>query len=243
MDIDGGRVVKGIKFQNLRDAGDPIQQALKYQDQGADELVLLDISATNEGREAMLPLVERISDNLMMPFMVGGGINSLRRVERLLERGADKVSVNTAAVWNPSLIDEIARVCGSQCCVLAIDARGNANGRWKVLTNGGRKATGIDALQWAREGAMRGAGEILLTSWDKDGTRSGFDIELIRAFSKTLQIPVIASGGAAGPDCFVKVFKEGHADAALAASIFHDGIFTVKAVKQELKNNGIEVRL
>ncbi|MHC4662040.1 MAG: imidazole glycerol phosphate synthase subunit HisF [Planctomycetota bacterium] len=244
LDVADGRTVKGVNFQDLRDVGDPVEQALEYQQQGADELVFLDISATNEGRETMLEVVERVAENLMMPFTVGGGITSIERVKRLLDRGADKVSVNTAAVNRPELVVEIARECGSQCCVLAVDAKRKPDGGgWEVLTHGGRKPTGIDAFQWAKEAVERGAGEILLTSWDRDGTLEGFDIELTSAFSESLPVPVIASGGAGGPDCFLEVFTKGKADAALAASIFHDGVWTVAALKKKLKKENIEVRL
>jgi cyclase len=243
LDVDAGRTVKGVKFQNLRDIGDPVELAGKYQDQGADELVFLDISATNEGRETMLDVVEKIADVLMMPFTVGGGIDSYERVKRLLERGADKVSVNTAAVLDPGLIDQIAYNSGSQCCILAVDAKKVSHNKWQVLTNGGRKETGIDALSWAKEAVKRGAGEILLTSWDKDGTMSGFDMELIKIFSEELSVPVIASGGASSPEDFYKVFTEGKADAALAASIFHDSIWTVSDIKKRLREKNVEVRL
>lgn len=242
LDVDDGRTVKGIKFQGLRDIGDPVKLALLYQEQGADELVFLDISATPQGKQTMFEVVERVAQNLMLPFTVGGGIKNLGQVERLLAGGADKVSVNTAAVNNPTLIDDIARVCGAQCCVLAVDARRKPGG-WEVLTHGGRTPTGRDAFAWAKEAVDRGAGEILLTSWDQDGTLEGFDIELTRTFSTNLNVPVIASGGAAGPQSFVRAFSEGCADAALAASIFHDGTWTVRALKEELRRKGIEVRL
>jgi cyclase len=244
LDVTDGRTVKGIKFQSLRDVGDPVEQAMLYQEQGADELVFLDISATNEGRETMMEVVERVAANLMMPFTVGGGVASIGHVRKLLERGADKVSVNSAAVNRPELVGEIARECGSQCCVLAVDAKRKENGDgWQVLTHGGRKPTGIDALGWAKEAVERGAGEILLTSWDRDGTLEGFDLELTSTFSEALPVPIIASGGAGGPECFVDVFTGGKADAALAASIFHDGTWTVRNLKKELRKEGIEVRL
>ena len=242
LDVSAGRTVKGIRFQKLRDVGDPVEQALAYQEQGADELVFLDISATNEGREALLHVVEAVALRLMMPFTVGGGVSSLERATRLLESGADKIAVNTAAVERPELIDEIASRYGSQCCILAVDAR-RKGGSWEVLTHGGRRSSGRDALEWAREAASRGAGEILLTSWDRDGTLSGFDLELTRLFSLKLPVPVIASGGAANPGHFLEVFRDAAADAALAASIFHDGTFTVREIKEELRRNEIEVRL
>jgi cyclase len=244
LDVADGRTVKGIHFRDLRDVGDPVEQALEYQRQGADELVLLDISATNEGRETMLEVVERVARDLMIPFTVGGGVISLERVKRLLHRGADKVSVNTAAVNRPELVTEIARECGSQCAVLAVDAKRKKDGDgWEVLTHGGRKTTGMDAFAWAKEAVERGAGEILLTSWDRDGTLEGFDIELTATFSKGLTVPVIASGGAGGPESFVDVFTHGGADAALAASIFHDAVWTVEGLKKALKKSNVEVRL
>jgi cyclase len=244
LDVADGRTVKGVKFQGLRDVGDPVELALMYQEQGADELVFLDISATVEGRTTMLEVVERVAAGLMIPFTVGGGISSLADVKRLLERGADKVSINSAAVKRPELIREIAEECGSQCCVLAIDARRNANGTgWDVLTHGGRQSTGMDALAWAKAAVALGAGEILLTSWDQDGTLEGFDLPLTRAFSLELTVPVIASGGGSGPESFVNVFLKGQADAALAASIFHDRQWTVAALKQAIHPQGITVRL
>lgn len=244
LDVDGGRTVKGVNFQDLHDMGDPVVLAEAYQEQGADELVLLDISATVEGREALLDTVEAVARWLSIPFTVGGGIDSLERVKRLLARGADKVSVNTAAMERPGLVEEIAASCGSQCCVLAVDARkGAVPCGYEVLIRGGRVPTGIDALAWAREATALGAGEILLTSWDRDGTRSGFDLDLTAAFARALPVPVIASGGAGGPQSFVEVFQQAGADAALAAGIFHDGRCTVGDVKEFLHAAGIEVRL
>lgn len=241
LDVAGGRTVKGVKFTNLRDIGDPVELAQRYQDQGADELMFLDISATVEDRQTTIELVRNVARVLMIPFSVGGGISRADQVMRLLEAGADKVSVNTAAVNRPELIAEIAQACGSQCCVLAIDARRNGTG-WEVLTHGGRTPTGQDALAWARTAVELGAGEILLTSWDQDGTREGFDLALTRAFSESLPVPVIASGGASGPQSFTDVFTEGRADAALAASIFHDGEWTVDALKAAIEQKGIPVR-
>jgi imidazole glycerol-phosphate synthase subunit HisF len=242
LDVHGGRTVKGVRFQRLRDVGDPVALAQAYQDQGADELVLLDISATVESRKTMVGVVERVAAVLAIPFTVGGGVSSLGDVKELLAHGADKVSVNSAAVARPRLIDEISTECGSQCCVLAVDARRNPSGSgFEVLTHGGREPTGIDALAWAAEAVRRGAGEILLTSWDRDGTHDGFDLELTASFSRQLPIPVIASGGAAGPQSFVDVFNAG-ADAALAASIFHDGVWSVARLKDVLLRNGVEVR-
>lgn len=243
LDVDAGRTVKGVNFQELRDVGDPVEQALLYQDQGADEIVFLDISATNEGRETMVRVVEKVARDLMIPFTVGGGVSSLAHVKRLLSSGADKVSVNSAAVARPELVSEIAGECGSQCCVLAVDARGKPGGGWEVLTHGGRKPAGMDALEWALDAQRRGAGEILLTSWDRDGTLDGFDLPMLRAFTSALSIPVIASGGAGGPECFVDAFRKGGADAALAASIFHDGTWTVRDLKRELEKENVEVRL
>ena len=233
LDVADGRTVKGIKFQNLRDIGDPVELGLIYEKQGADELMFLDISASHEGRATMLTVVERVAENLSIPFSVGGGVSTLEQVKRLLRCGADKISINTAAVERPELVSEIAQECGSQCCVVAIDARRKDIG-WEVLTHGGRRPSGWDALQWGRHVTELGAGEILLTSWDQDGTRSGFDLALTRAFSRALPIPIIASGGAGGPESFIHVFAEGEADAALAASIFHDGEWTVKALKEAI---------
>ena len=232
LDVADGRTVKGVKFQNLRDIGDPVELARAYQDQGADELMFLDISATNEGRATMLSVVERVAEVLNIPFSVGGGVSRLEHVKDLLRCGADKVSINTAAVQRPELVAEIATECGSQCCVVAIDARREGES-WRVVTHGGRTTTEIDAVEWGRRTAALGAGEILLTSWDQDGTRSGFDLALTAVFHE-LPIPVIASGGAGGVESFVHVFDEGRADAALAASIFHDGEWTVRALKEAI---------
>lgn len=243
LDVKDGRTVKGIKFQGLRDMGDPVELALAYQEQGADELVFLDISASVEGRGTMLETVRQVARELMIPFTVGGGIATLEDVKRLLEAGADKVSVNSAAVKRPALITEIARTCGSQCCVLAIDARKKSDmAIWEVLTHGGNNPTGMDALAWARQGVDLGAGEILLTSWDQDGTRDGFDLPLTQAFSQALPIPIIASGGASGPQSFIDVFQRGQADAALAASIFHDGTWRVDTLKSVIAAEGIPLR-
>lgn len=314
LDVHNGMTVKGVNFGNLRNIGDPVQLALAYEEQGADELTFLDISASRDDRATLVELVERIAHNLSIPFTVGGGISSLEGVKRLLGSGADKVSINTSAVQRPELITDVARACGSQCCVVAIDARkisqrgtdvatagdtatadgaktaGGADStcgvntksgaaairgaktsssgiattpdgntaygittvcdeegsnipRWEVLIKGGSVTTGLDAFQWAAECVERGAGEILLTSWDKDGTLAGFDIEMVRFFSDRLPVPIIASGGARDAESFIEVFNEGKADAALAASIFHDGIWTVKAIKDELQKAGVAVRL
>ncbi len=243
LDVTDGVTVKGVKFGNLRQVGDPVELGLQYQEQGADELTFLDISATIEQRTTMVDMVRRVADNLSIPFTVGGGIASLYTVSELLQNGADKVSVNSAAVSRPQLIEEIAERCGSQCCVVAIDVRSCGPGKWEVLIKGGRQATGRDALAWAIECVERGAGEILLTSWDKDGTLEGFDTELVRTFSERLSVPVIASGGARDPGSFVDIFTDGKADAALAASIFHDGTWTIGSVKDELNKAGVKVRL
>lgn len=249
LDVDShGRTVKGIKFQGLRDIGDPVALAAEYQRQGADELCFLDISASHEGRDTMAHLVERLADELMIPFTVGGGISSLPQVVDLLSRGADKVSINSSAVRNPRLIKEIADECGSQCCVLAIDARRRPDSpddkpEWDVLVKGGREVTGLEAVAWAKEAVALGAGEILLTSWDRDGTGDGFDCTLTAAISDAVGVPVIASGGASGPETFTEVFQAGKADAALAATIFHDGVWTVNGLKQVLAEAKLPVRL
>lgn len=245
LDVDSnGRTVKGVQFQGLRDVGDPVELAKAYQEQGADELLFLDISASHEGRNTMLDVVEQVADVLMIPFTVGGGIASMDQVRALLQRGADKVSINSSAVRTPGLINAIAEECGSQCCVLAIDARSRKGtpGEWEVLVKGGREETGLEAFAWAKEAVERGAGEILLTSWDKDGTRDGFDLPLTARLAQGLSVPVIASGGAGGPQCFEDVFKQADADAALAASIFHDGQWTVDGLKSVLSDAGIAVR-
>ena len=249
LDVANGRTVKGINFKDLRDVGNPVEQAIIYQEQGADEIMFLDIMASIEGRKTTLDLITKIAEQLSIPLTVGGGIANFEDACLLLQSGADKVSVNTAAVNRPSLITEIANVFGSQCCVLAIDARKysstselNKIDTWEVLTNGGRQSTRIDAFQWAQQAIDLGAGEILLTSWDYDGTLAGFDLKLLEHFAKQLPIPVIASGGARGPTCFVDAFNIGGADAALAATIFHDGIWTIKDLKSEIKKQGVPVR-
>lgn len=246
LDVANGRTVKGVKFQNLRDIGDPVELGFEYQKQGADELMFLDITASKEDRSTVFDLVRDVAHRLSIPFTVGGGISSLTDVRKLLELGADKVSINTSAVNRPELIEEIATACGSQCCVVAIDARKRTSTTegsvWEVLTKGGSVATGMDAMQWGEECVRRGAGEIMLTSWDADGTQEGFDLEMVKSFSR-LPIPVIASGGAKDPQSFVDVFSVGMADAALAASIFHDGIYTINQVKTQLNKEGIPVRL
>ena len=240
LDVSHGRVVKGVKFQGLRDAGDPAERAKAYEDQGADEIVILDVSATPEGRGHQLETVRRVREALSIPLTVGGGVRAEEDALALLEAGADKVSVNTAAVTRPELLSEIADRFGRQCCVLAIDAA-QREGRFEVLVKGGREGTGIDALEWARAGEARGAGEILLTSWDRDGTRSGYDLALTGAVAKAVHVPVIASGGADSPEHIREAFAAG-ADAVLAASIFHDGDLTVGDVKLYLQEHGVRVR-
>jgi cyclase len=242
LDIKDGRVVKGVNFINLRDAGDPVEQARQYDEQGADELVFLDISATYEGRKTTLELVGRVADTVFMPLTVGGGIRTVEEMHALLLAGADKVSVNSAAAMRPELLSEGAARFGAQCVVLAIDAR-TADSRWEVFVNGGRVPTGIDAVEWAVRGVALGAGEILLTSMDADGTLAGFDIELTRAVAEAVPVPVIASGGAGRVSHFAEVLTRGKADAALAASLFHDGKLKVAEVKSELQKQNIPVRI
>jgi cyclase len=242
LDIKDGRVVKGVNFINLRDAGDPVEQARLYDEQGADELVFLDISATHRGHQITLELVGRVADTVFMPLTVGGGIREVDDMRRLLLAGADKVSVNSAAVRNPGLLSEGALRFGAQCIVLAIDARRRGTG-WEVYVNGGRVPTGIDALEWAVRGVECGAGEILLTSMDADGTLAGYDLALTRAVAEAVSVPVIASGGAGGSSHFAAVLTEGKADAALAASLFHDGKLRIGDLKRELQARDIPVRL
>jgi cyclase len=240
LDVSHGRVVKGVRFQGLRDAGDPAERAKAYEDQGADEIVILDVSATPEGRGHQHETVRRVREALSIPLTVGGGVRTEEDALDLLEAGADKVSINTAAVTRPELLAEIAGRFGRQCCVLAIDAA-MRDGRFEVLVKGGREGTGIDAIDWARTGERHGAGEILLTSWDRDGTRSGYDIALTQAVSRAVHVPVIASGGADSPEHIREAFASG-ADAVLAASIFHDGDLTVGDVKLYLQKHGIRIR-
>ncbi|HSL43029.1 MAG TPA: imidazole glycerol phosphate synthase subunit HisF [Anaerolineales bacterium] len=242
LDINDGRVVKGINFVNLRDAGDPVEQARLYDEQGADELVFLDISATHEGRKTTLELVGRVADTVFMPLTVGGGIRDVDDMRKLLLAGADKISVNSAAVKTPQLLSDGASRFGAQCIVLAIDARRRDSG-WEVYVNGGRLPTGIDALEWAARGVELGAGEILLTSMDADGTLAGYDLDLTRAVAEAVSVPVIASGGAGTPLHFAEVLTKGKADAALAASLFHDGKLKITALKEELQAEGVPVRL
>lgn len=245
LDIANGRVVKGVHFLNLRDAGDPVEQARIYDAAGADELVFLDISATPEGRATVVDTVRRVAEQVFMPLAVGGGIRAVEDMRRLLLAGADKVSVNSAAVHNPALLTEGADRFGAQCVVLAIDARRSAAptvDRWEVVINGGRTPTGLDAVEWAARGVALGAGEILLTSMDADGTLNGYDIELTRAVAEVVQVPVIASGGAGTMEHFARVLSEGKADAALAASLFHDGKLAIPDLKRYLAGQAIPIR-
>ncbi len=243
LDVKDGRVVKGVNFVNLRDAGDPVELAAAYDKEGADELVFLDISATVEGRATMLEVVKRTASEVTIPFTVGGGISSVEDMKNLLRAGADKIGINSAAVKNPSLVEEGARTFGSQCIVVAIDARYSDELKdWEVYTHGGRQGTGKSAIEWAKEVERLGAGELLVTSMDADGTKDGFDVELTRAISDAVNIPVIASGGAGKIEHFSEVFEEGHADAGLAATIFHYKEMTIAEVKADLQKKGIEVR-
>ncbi len=242
LDINKGRVVKGVNFVNLRDAGDPIKNAKFYENEGADELVFLDITASLERRSTTIDLVKRISQVVFMPFTVGGGVSSVADIRKLLLAGAEKVSLNTAAVRNPQLLKEASRVFGSQCIVVAIDAKSKGKG-WEVYINGGRTSTGLDALKWAKKAEKLGAGEILLTSMDYDGTKDGFDIKLTKAISEAVRIPVIASGGAGKLKDFLDVFKKTKATAGLAASIFHYREISIEKIKNYLSRKGIEVRI
>ena len=245
LDVHAGRVVKGINFVGLRDAGDPVEIARRYDDQGADELTFLDITASSDGRDLILHIIEAVASQVFIPLTVGGGVRAVEDVRRLLNAGADKVSINTSAVQNPQLVADATAHYGSQCIVVAIDAKRVAGDtlRWEVFTHGGRRATGLDALEWGRKMQELGAGEILLTSMDRDGTRNGFDIELTRAFSGALDIPVIASGGVGTLDHLVDGIVRGRADAVLAASIFHYGEYTVRQAKEHMARHGIEVRI
>ncbi|MCL6612253.1 MAG: imidazole glycerol phosphate synthase subunit HisF [Peptococcaceae bacterium] len=243
LDVTGGRVVKGTNFINLRDAGDPVELAAFYDRQGADELVFLDITASAEGRKTVLDMVYRTAGEVFIPFTVGGGISTLEDIRAMLSAGADKVSINTAAVRDPDLVARASARFGSQCIVVAIDARRSGPGRWEVYIHGGRTPTGIDAVEWARRVESLGAGEILLTSMDRDGTKDGYDLELTRAISGALKIPVIASGGVGTLDHIVAGLTEGGADAALAASIFHFGEYSIAAVKEYLRERGVPVRI
>ncbi len=243
LDIKDGRVVKGINFLNLRDAGDPVEQARLYDAQGADELVFLDISATHEGRRTTLELVGRVADTVFMPLTVGGGIREVDDMRNLLLAGADKISINSAAVKTPQLLSKGAARFGAQCIVLAIDVRRKDLSGWEVYVNGGRIPTGIDALEWAVRGVELGAGEILLTSMDADGTLAGYDLHLTRAIAEAVTVPVIASGGAGTASHFAEVLTNGKADAALAASLFHDGKLYIPDLKKQLQSQGVPVRI
>jgi cyclase len=246
LDVKAGRVVKGINFVGLRDAGDPVEIARRYDDQGADELTFLDITASSDQRDIILHVVEAVAEQVFIPLTVGGGIRSVDDVRRLLNAGADKVSMNTAAVQNPQLVADASAKVGAQCIVVAIDAKQAAGGgepRWEVFTHGGRTPTGIDAVEWARRVQALGAGEILLTSMDRDGTRNGFDLPLTRAICDAVDIPVIASGGVGTLEHLADGVLQGHADAVLAASIFHYGEHTVREAKEYMRGRGIEVRL
>ena len=243
LDVTAGRVVKGVNFVNLRDAGDPVELAARYNQQGADELVFLDITASSDARDTMVEVVARTAREVFIPLTVGGGIRSVDDARRILHAGADKVSVNTAAVRRPELIDELSREFGAQAVVLAIDARKRAPGAWNVYTRGGRDDEGLDVVEWARRGEQLGAGEILLTSMDTDGVQTGFDCALTQSVRDATRIPVIASGGAGKPEDFFDVFENAGADAALAASIFHYGTYTVGDLKTYLAERGARVRL
>ena len=245
LDVTGGRVVKGTRFVNLRDAGDPVEVAARYDEEGADELTFLDITASHEERDIMIDVVRRTAEQVFMPLTVGGGVRTLDDVRTLLSAGADKVSINTAAVKDASFVERAARRFGSQCIVVAVDARRvpGVSAKWEIYTHGGRKPAGIDAIEWVREVARRGAGEILLTSMDCDGTKDGYDVPLTRAVSEAVGIPVIASGGAGTLEHLAEVLTEGKADAALAASIFHYREFTIRQTKDFLRARGIPVRL
>jgi len=243
LDVTAGRVVKGVNFVSLRDAGDPIEIAKRYDEQGADELTFLDITASSDERDVILHVIEAVAAQVFIPLTVGGGVRQVDDVRRLLHAGADKVSMNTAAVLNPQLIADSSARYGAQCIVVAIDAKETAPGKWEVFTHGGRKNTGLDAVEWAKKVESLGAGEILLTSMDRDGTKIGFNLPLTRAVSDAVDIPVIASGGVGNLDHLVAGVKEGHADAVLAASIFHFGEYTVRQAKEYMARHGIEMRL
>jgi imidazole glycerol-phosphate synthase subunit HisF len=241
LDVTAGRVVKGVNFVDLRDAGDPVEIAARYDREGADELCFLDITASSDGRDILLHVIEAVAAQVFIPLTVGGGVRSVADVRRLLNAGADKVSINTAAVQSPELVAQASAIVGAQCIVVAIDAKRNGQG-WEVYTHGGRRATGLDAVQWAQRMTAAGAGEILLTSMDRDGTRDGFDLALTRAVSEAVSVPVIASGGAGNLEHLAQGVLEGKADAVLAASIFHFGEYTVRQAKEHMRGRGIEVR-
>lgn len=245
LDVDNGRVVKGVQFVDIRDAGDPVEIARRYDEQGADELTFLDITASHEDRDTMVHVVEEVAGQVFIPLTVGGGIRTVEDIRTMLNAGADKVAINTAAVHNPEFVKQAAEKFGAQCIVVAIDAKQvNDNPkRWEIFTHGGRKPTGIDAIEWAKKMVEFGAGEILLTSMDRDGTRQGFDLDLTNAISQAVNVPVIASGGVGNLDHLVEGIIRGHADAVLAASIFHFGEYSIEQAKQQMASNGIEVRL
>ena len=242
LDVDNGRVVKGVKFENIRDAGDPVEIARRYDEQGADEITFLDITASVDGRDTTLHTVERMASQVFIPLTVGGGVRTVQDIRNLLNAGADKVSINTAAVFTPEFVGEAAARFGSQCIVVAIDAKRVAPGRWEIFTHGGRKPTGLDAVEWARKMEGLGAGEILLTSMDQDGVKSGYDLGVTRAISEAVRVPVIASGGVGNLQHLADGILEGKADAVLAASIFHFGEYTVPEAKAYLASRGIVVR-
>ncbi|HHB91875.1 MAG TPA: imidazole glycerol phosphate synthase subunit HisF [Thioploca sp.] len=244
LDVDAGRVVKGIKFVNIRDAGDPVEVAKRYDEQGADEVTFLDITASSDNRDTMIHVVEEVASQVFIPLTVGGGIRELADIRRMLSAGADKIAINTAAIFNPQFVKEATTHFGSQCIVVAIDAKQvDDTPRWEIFTHGGRKATGIDAVEWAKKMTEFGAGEILLTSMDRDGTRNGFNLELTRAISESVRVPVIASGGVGTLEHLAEGIIKGKADAVLAASIFHFGEHTIAEAKQVMAAKGIEVRL
>lgn len=243
LDVTAGRVVKGVNFVELKDAGDPVEIARRYNDQGADELTFLDITASSDQRDLILNIIEDVSSQVFIPLTVGGGVRTVEDVRRLLNAGADKVSINTSAVTNPQLVADASSRYGSQCIVVAMDAKQVSPGRWEIFTHGGRNATGLEVIEWAKKMAQFGAGEILLTSMDKDGTKSGFDLELTRAVSDAVNIPVIASGGVGNLQHLADGVQEGHADAVLAASIFHYGEYTVQQAKKFMQERNIPVRL
>ena len=243
LDVNAGRVVKGVNFVELRDAGDPVEIARRYDEQGADEITFLDITASSDDRDIILHIIEAVASQVFIPLTVGGGVRQVEDVRRLLNAGADKVSMNTAAVNNPQLVADASAKVGAQCIVVAVDAKQAAPGRWEVFTHGGRKNTGLDAIEWARKVERLGAGEILLTSMDRDGTKAGFDLQLTRAVADAVGIPVIASGGVGTLQHLADGVTEGRADAVLAASIFHYGEYTVRQAKEYMRSRGIEVRL
>lgn len=245
LDVDNGRVVKGVNFVDIRDAGDPVEQAKIYNDAGADELCFLDITATHQGRDTIIDMVQRVADEVFIPLTVGGGISEISHIRNLLNAGADKVSINSAAVKNPDFVKEASEKCGSQAIVVAIDAKAKEDGSegWEIFTHGGRKGTGIDAVEWAVKMAEYGAGELLVTSMDRDGTKAGFNIPLTRAIADAVHVPIIASGGVGSLDHLTQGVTEGHASAVLAASIFHFGEYSIKEAKEAMQKSGIAVRL